>query len=175
MSFILLEDYMHSQKHATLVAGVVCALVITAHYLSSGVHIILFYCSAMPGIEMKATENMLSHLRSPVYAKWLLCVCSSALGRYAVPAGVRGEREVVVWMLVVYCLRDLSSPFSVKYCFHSCCLFVGLKGEVCNFWSSSITKWYCKIMSVFKQVSQTLPLSVLPQTHASSWVKVDVS
>lgn len=62
MSFIFLEDSLNSQKLSTVVAGVVRALVITAHYLPSAAHISLFYCSAMPGIEMKATKNTLCHL-----------------------------------------------------------------------------------------------------------------
>ncbi len=61
--YISRRFHAYSQKHVTVVAGVVRALVITAHYLPSAAHISLFYCSAMPGIEMKATKNVLCHLR----------------------------------------------------------------------------------------------------------------
>lgn len=41
-------------------------------------------------------------------------MCGSSVGRYAAPATFGGEREVIVGMVVVRCLRDLSEPFSVK-------------------------------------------------------------
>lgn len=60
--FLFLEDSIHSQILPTAVAGVVRAFVITAHYLPSAAYISLFYCSVMPGIEMKAGQTALCHL-----------------------------------------------------------------------------------------------------------------